>query len=92
MGLWEIGEFNKSLMGKKYWRLLNDETSLLARVFKRRYYPRGTLPEVKLRFSPSYAWRSLLIPKELVESGTRWRIGDGSKVKILYDNWIPTNP
>ncbi|XP_058756012.1 uncharacterized protein LOC131629231 [Vicia villosa] len=28
----------------------------------------------------------------MVESGTRWRIGDGSKVKIWYDNWIPTNP
>ncbi|XP_058749041.1 uncharacterized protein LOC131622003 [Vicia villosa] len=92
MGFRGIGEFNKSLLGKQYWRLLNDENSLLARVFKGKYYPRGILSEAKVGFSPSYAWRSLLSAKEMVESGTRWRIGDGSKVRIWHDNWIPTNP
>ncbi|XP_058757744.1 uncharacterized protein LOC131630999 [Vicia villosa] len=92
MGFRGIEEFNKSLLGKQYWRLLNDETSLLARVFEGRYYPRGTVSEEKVGFSPSYAWRNLLSAKEMVESGTRWRIRDGFKVKIWYDNWIPTNP
>ncbi|MCI29441.1 hypothetical protein A2U01_0050650 [Trifolium medium] len=59
-------------------------------MFKSRYFPRSDFMEAKVGFQPSYAWRSLLAAKEVVKAGARWVIGDGHKVKIFHDSWIPT--
>lgn len=40
MGFWGINEFNKSLIGKHYLRLMEVENSLVGRVLKGRYFPR----------------------------------------------------
>ncbi|XP_058776247.1 uncharacterized protein LOC131650559 [Vicia villosa] len=66
--------------------------SLFVKVFKGKYFPRGDAANAKLGFSPSYAWRSILSAQELVSKGSRWRIGDGSQVKVWSDNWIARNP
>ena len=82
-------EFNKGLLGKHCWRLMQDKDSLMERVFKRRYYPRTTFLEATVGYQPSYAWRSIISAKEVVEKGARWRIGNGTKVKIWKDSWLP---
>ncbi|XP_042964668.1 uncharacterized protein LOC122298893 [Carya illinoinensis] len=45
--------------------------------------------EAKLGFNSSYAWRSLYSSLRLLKKGLFWRIGDGKKVKIWGDKWIP---
>ena len=35
-------------------------------------------------------WRSLLAAREVIERGSRWIVGNGKKVKIWRDRWIPT--
>ncbi|CAJ2652968.1 unnamed protein product [Trifolium pratense] len=40
-------------------------------------------------YQPSYAWRSILSARTLVEKGGLWRIGDGRKVRIWKDIWMP---
>jgi hypothetical protein len=85
-----ISDFNKALLGKQCWRLIQDNNSLVARMFKSRYFPRSDFMEAKVGFQPSYAWRSLLAAKEVVKAGARWVIGDGRKVKKIQDSWIPT--
>ncbi|XP_058764138.1 uncharacterized protein LOC131637556 [Vicia villosa] len=89
MGFRGIGDFNVSLLGKQFWRLQMGNSSLLERVFKSRYYPRTPIGEAKLGYAPSYAWRSIFGAKELIDMGSRWRIGAGDQVNILRDNWIP---
>ncbi|XP_058787163.1 uncharacterized protein LOC131661587 [Vicia villosa] len=42
-------------------------------------------------YNPSYAWRSIMGAREVVERGARWQIGNGEKVNILKDRWIPGN-
>ena len=37
----------------------------------------------------SYAWMSILKARDLVRQGSAWRIGDGKKVLIRGDKWIP---
>ena len=39
--------------------------------------------------NPSYTYQSLLYCRDLHREGVIWRIGDGSKVHIHHDNWIP---
>jgi hypothetical protein len=42
--------------------------------------------------SSSFTWRSILFGRELIVKGLRWGVGDGSKIKIMGDNWIPGLP
>jgi hypothetical protein len=37
----------------------------------------------------SYTWRSIIHGRQLLEKGLIWRIGDGKRVEIQRDNWIP---
>ena len=44
----------------------------------------------KIGYRPSYTWRSILESRKIIEAGSRWRIGDGSKIHIWKDRWVPT--
>ena len=46
--------------------------------------------EANLGRRPSYVWRSLLAARETIERGSRWITGNGKKVNIWRDRWIPT--
>ena len=89
MGFRGMGEFNKSLLGKHCWRLTSGKSSLLEKVFKIRYYPNGNLLSAKEGYQPSYAWKSILSVRELVEKGGLWRVGDGKTIRIGKENWVP---
>ncbi|XP_045789329.1 uncharacterized protein LOC123884299 [Trifolium pratense] len=89
MGFRGISNFNSALLGKHCWRLITGEESLMGRVFKSRYYPRASFMEAKIGYQPSYAWRSIQSAKEVIILGSRWRIGNGEKVKICKDKWLP---
>ncbi|XP_075662878.1 uncharacterized protein LOC142632325 [Castanea sativa] len=41
---------------------------------------------------PSYVWRSIYAAQEIVKKGMRWNIGNGKKIWIWEDKWIPNSP
>ncbi|GAU33808.1 hypothetical protein TSUD_221460 [Trifolium subterraneum] len=89
MGFRGVRDFNKALLGKHCWRLLTSEETLMGRIFKSRYHPRGSFLEAKLGHLPSYAWRSIMSVKDVIMQGGKWQIGNGAKVRIWHDNWLP---
>jgi hypothetical protein len=89
MGFRNFSDFNKALLGKQSWRLIKDEQSLMGRIFKSRYFPRGQFLEASVGYQPSYAWRSILSARDIVQKGAAWIIGNGRKVRIWKDNWVP---
>ena len=68
---------------------MSDSNSLMARIFKSKYFPRSSISKSNVGFQPSYAWRSLLKAREMVENDARWVIGNGRSVQIFKDKWIP---
>ena len=40
----------------------------------------------------SYTWQSVLAGLECFKQGYIWRVGDGSKINIWEDKWIPNSP
>jgi hypothetical protein len=89
MGFRGMGEFNKALLGKHCWRLATGGSSLLEKVFKSRYYPNGNFMTAKEGYQPSYAWKSIISARELVDKGGLWKIGNGRHVRIWEDKWLP---
>ena len=64
--------------------------SLVAQIYKARYYPHGDVFKAKLGSSPSYTWRSIFNGLEVVKRGTRWRVGNVDRIYIWEDKWLPT--
>jgi hypothetical protein len=80
------------MLGKQAWRLITNPSSLCARVLKGRYYPHTDfLHAVKPR-SSSFTWRSILVGRDLLVRGINWGIGNGERISITKDNWIPGTP
>lgn len=86
-----VSDFNTSLLGKHYWRLLTDGNSLLGMVLKGRYYLRGNIYKAKVGFRPSFTWISILSSRDVVTKGSRLRIGKGESVRIWSDDWLLEN-
>ncbi|KAL3819736.1 hypothetical protein ACJIZ3_005641 [Penstemon smallii] len=73
----------------QYWRILQNPTSLISRILKARYFKHGDFLNSGLGRNPSYTWRSIWESKTLLEKGLRWRIGNGTDVKIWDHKWVP---
>jgi hypothetical protein len=89
MGFRDLVLFNQAMLGRQCWRLLTDPSSLCARLLKGRYFPECDFWDAPVPRSSSFTWRSISFGMQLVKKGARWSIGDGKRVKVLTDNWIP---
>lgn len=84
----DFNTFNQSLLAKQVWRVLTDSNSLVAQIYKQRYFPSTNFLQAKTGNNPSYVWRSLLWGRDLLIKGLRWRIGDDTKVRVFQDPWF----
>ena len=76
---------------KPAWRLLQNKNSLFYRVFKSKFFPHCSLMEAADTQDGSYAWKSILIGKEILKEGMRWRVGDRTSIRVWSDPWLPSN-
>lgn len=71
MGFRSMSEFNISLFGKNYWKILSCDDSQVGKMFKDRYYPMSSVEDSFIGYAPSYAWRSILSARDLSNKGVR---------------------
>lgn len=90
MGFRDLRAFNLALLTKQGWRIQQNPGSMVHRVFKAKYFGGSSFKDAQLGSRPSYVWRSIMAAKEIVEKGSRWVIGNGKRVHIWEDRWIPT--
>jgi hypothetical protein len=88
MGFKDLSAFNLAMLGKQGWKFLTEPNSLVARIFKARYFPSDTYLTAQLGHNPSYVWRNILRARFIVRGGARWSIGSGSSISILNDHWL----
>lgn len=82
--------FNQALLAKQGWRLLCDNTSLVYKVLSARYFKNGTFLEDLRGYDPSFVWRSIWGAKALLLEGLKWRVGDGTKIRVWDKAWLPS--
>ncbi|XP_074336620.1 uncharacterized protein LOC141673779 [Apium graveolens] len=88
LGFRNFRDFNLAMLGKQGWRILINPDSLVARLYKARYFENTDFLNATLGHSPSFIWRSILEAKNVVAAGVRWRIGTGTNVKISGQPWL----
>jgi hypothetical protein len=91
LGFRDFMSFNMALLAKQAWRLWQNPDSLVGKILKAKYYPNSTVLEAKVGRRPSFTWRSIQSSCDLLREGLMWRVGNGGKIKIWKDRWLP-NP
>ena len=91
MGFRDAEAFNQALLAKQAWRILRAPSSLCARVLKARYFSEGGIMSATCPDGGSYTFRRILHGRDLLRAGLVWRVGDGSRINIHHDQWIPRN-
>lgn len=70
-GFRNLHGFNLALLGKHCWQFINNPGSLVARVFKARYFPDNHLLQAVQSGGSSYIWSGIWEAKEACK-GYRW--------------------
>lgn len=91
VGFRDLHWFNLALLGKHCWHFLQNPSSLVARIFKARYYPNSSLFEASRGGGASFIWSGLWQAKEKIKHGFRWVVGDGKNIKVFEDIWLRDN-
>ncbi|ONI05713.1 hypothetical protein PRUPE_5G020600 [Prunus persica] len=81
--------FNKAMVAKQAWRLLENPDSLVSRIMKARYFPAGDFLLAKVGNCPSLVWRGIVWGRQVIKQGLVWRVSDGQSIKMFQDQWIP---
>uniref|UniRef100_A0A803QD75 Reverse transcriptase domain-containing protein n=1 Tax=Cannabis sativa TaxID=3483 RepID=A0A803QD75_CANSA len=89
LGFCSMKAFNQAMLAKQAWRLLQYPHSLVAILLKARYFPHTSFLHSGKGHRPSLVWSSINWGKELLQSGLRKSIGDGTTINIFNDAWIP---
>jgi hypothetical protein len=65
LGFRDLIMFNKALLAKQCWRLIQNPDSLISQIIKAKYYPNSSFLDSDLGKRPSFIWRSFMAAKEL---------------------------
>lgn len=71
-----LHNFNLALVAKQGWRLLQNDTSFLSRVYKAKYFPNVSFFETPLGHYPFYVWCGIWKARCWLQEGCIYRIGD----------------
>ncbi|KAF7821130.1 reverse transcriptase [Senna tora] len=53
------------------------------------YFPNVDILEARKGYTASWAWLSILDGRRVIEEGFSWRVGNGRKVDVWSNRWIP---
>ncbi|KAL8158345.1 hypothetical protein AgCh_002874 [Apium graveolens] len=88
LGFRDLHGFNLALLGKQYWHFIKNPDTLVARVFKSKYYPNSSLLDASRGGGASFIWSGLWQAKEAVKHGFGWVLGDGATIDVFSDAWL----
>ena len=75
MGFKDLEKFKLTLLAKQVWRLHTNPNFHFPKTFKARHFP-SSIWFTSTGFNPSYAWRSILWSRHLLQANVRRRVGD----------------
>jgi hypothetical protein len=88
LGFRDLHSFNLAMIAKQGWNIMTKPQTLVAKLYKARYFPNSSLFDSYLGHNPSYAWRGIWKARQILMNGCRWSIGDGTCIKVMKEPWL----
>jgi hypothetical protein len=88
LGFRDLHSFNLAMIAKQGWNIMTKPHTLVARIYKARYFPNSSFFDSKIGHNPSYAWRGIWKARQVLMKGCRWSIGGGNSIKVMGDPWL----
>lgn len=82
LGFKDIPDCNTALLAKQLWRLLTQPNLLMSKVMKGKYYPARGILNSNAKTKYSWMWKSWIGPKQILQKGLCYQIGNGKSVRI----------
>ncbi|XP_028790547.1 uncharacterized protein LOC114746497 [Neltuma alba] len=92
MGFRDLEVFNKALLAKTAWRLIQNLDDLWCRILKGVYFPKSDFLKARKGSKASWAWTSILEGREVLKEDLCWKIVNGGKVRVFSDDWLTNGP
>jgi hypothetical protein len=89
LGFRDLHMFNLAMLARQGWRLIENPDLLCAQILKAKYFLNGSLLDAIELSGCSYSWRSIVRGIQALKEGLIWRVGNGEKLNIWLDPWIP---
>ena len=67
---------------------MTNPDTIVARLYKAKYFPNSDLLHSNIGHNPSYVWRSLWSAKFVVRGGLKWSIRSGENISVWSQNWL----
>ncbi|GLJ42401.1 hypothetical protein SUGI_0878380 [Cryptomeria japonica] len=90
LGTCKISKFNKALMAKIAWKLLNKDADW-SRIIEAKYLGNGNFFFV-LKEDGSKIWNNIMSCRDPLSHGMRWLIGNGRNILFWEDCWLGEKP
>lgn len=85
----DLESFNKALLAKQCWRILQNPDSLAAKILKAKYFKRGTILTAQLERWSSFVWLSIWSARDLLQACIICWVGNGGHIWIWKNKRIP---
>ena len=92
MSFRDLHAFNLALLAKHGWKFLTKPHTLVAQIYKAKYFPTTNFLEATLGSNPSFTWRSVWMAKSILVRGCRWRVGKGNEINMWNSPWLRNLP
>ena len=80
------------MLAKHGWKFLTKPHTLVAQIYKAKYFPTTNFLEATLGSNPSFTWRSVWMAKSILVRGCRWRVGKGNEINMWNSPWLRNLP
>lgn len=87
LGFQDLELFNMALLARQAWRIIQEPTSLSAKLLKAVYFPDSCLLDATMGSHPSQIWR-YIEGSDVLAQGLIRRIWDGATTEIWWHNWL----
>ena len=62
--------------------------AMLGVVLREKYFPNSSCLEANKQNKSSWGWKWVLLGRQVLNRGLRWRVGNGESIRIASDPWI----
>ena len=79
---------NQAFIAKLGWKILTDSHNFWVNLVRKRYLKNQSFFTYKPKQSDSAIWRKIMMQRDIIRKGIRWKIGNGHSILFWLDNWL----